>query len=82
MTKAKFITGIVRHPKVYKMVDGKLQHVPKGTEIAEMTEEQITRSRGKIIAKTDAKKLVVGAAEADLKAAQAALDAVKPPAKK
>ena len=78
MTKeAKFVTGVVEHPKVYKMVDGNLTHIPKGTEIPKMTEEQITRSRGKIVAKKDAKKLLVTTAEDALKAAQDALDAAK-----
>ena len=78
MAKQKFVTGVVVHPKVYKMVKGKLQHIPKDTEISEMTQEQIDRSRGKIIAKNVAKKLTVGVAEDNLTKAQAALDAVKP----
>jgi len=82
MSKDEFVTGVVDHPKVYKMVKGKLAHIPKGTEIPKMTQEQITRSRGKIVAKKDAKKLLVTTAEDALKAAQAALDAVKSKAKK
>ena len=75
--KEKFVTGVVDHPKVYKMVDGKLALIPKGTEIPKMTEEQITRSRGKIVAKKDANRLLVTTAEDALKVAQAALDNAK-----
>lgn len=75
--KDKLIDCVVHHPKLYLSVKGKLERIEPGTEL-ERTQAQIDRSRGKIVAKKTVRKLTVTAAENDLKAAQAALDAVKP----
>lgn len=53
----KKVKATVLHKKYYLAVDGKLQHVPSGTEI-ETTEAAVKASRGKLILAGGPKKTV------------------------
>ena len=56
---------VVQHSKLYFAVDGRLKHVPAGTEIS-MTKKQAKRLRGKIVAKGTVPVVDVGGGVEDL----------------
>ena len=56
MAKEKTVKRIVAHPKLYMRVDGKLQHIPKGTELT-LTEGKAKDMGAKVLDPKEAKKL-------------------------
>lgn len=50
------VKRIVAHPKLYLRVEGKLQHIPKGTELT-LTKEQAESLGAKVLDPKEAKKL-------------------------
>lgn len=56
------VKRIVTHPRFYMKMGGKLQHVPKGTELT-LSEEQAARMRTKLADPTTLSKLDVKTGE-------------------
>lgn len=74
----KKATHIVTHESQYLAVGGKLQHVPKGTEVY-LTKDQAEalEAKGRVIKIKEAQALEIKAAEAQVKEAKTTLDKLK-----
>lgn len=53
------VKRIVAHPKLYLRVEGKLQHIPKGTEVT-VTKDQCEKLGARLMDPAEAKKLKGG----------------------
>lgn len=64
MAEAKKIKRVVKHPKLYQIVDGKLQKVAPGTEV-QVTERKLEKSGKKFADPSERQSVVKGKLVAD-----------------